>query len=141
MTITGGSALPKDEIEKMMKEAEQFANEDQARRELAEARNLGDNLVYQTEKSLKEHGDKLSDDDKGAIESGIEDLKKALAGEDLEEIKSATDKLTEASHKLAEQIYAASQQEPSDSAGAAESNESSDDDVVDAEIVDDEGKS
>lgn len=144
MTITGGSALPKDEIEKMMKEAEQFANEDQARRELAEARNLGDNLVYQTEKSLKEHGDKLSDDDKSSIESALEDLKKALAGEDVEEIKSATDKLTEASHKLAEQIYAANQQESAAAAGAeesGESGESSDDDVVDAEIVDDEGKS
>lgn len=144
MTITGGSALPKDEIEKMMKEAEQFASEDEARRELAEARNLGDNLVYQTEKSLKEHGDKLSDDDKGAIESGVEDLKKALAGEDVEEIKSATDKLTEASHKLAEQIYAANQQESAAAAGSeesGESGESSDEDVVDAEIVDDEGKS
>ncbi|MBW3591412.1 MAG: molecular chaperone DnaK [Actinobacteria bacterium] len=146
MTITGGSALPKDEIEKMMKEAEQFANEDQARRELAEARNLGDNLVYQTEKSLKEHGDKLSDDDKNAIESALEDLKKALAGEDLDEIKSATDKLTEASHKLAEQIYAANQQESAAAAGSeesGESGESSDDDVVDAEIVDEdeEGKS
>ena len=135
MTITGGSALPKEEIEKMMREAEQYANEDQVRREAAEARNMGDNLVYQTEKTLKEHGDKVSDDDRKAIEAAVEELKDALKGEDTEKIKSASEALSEASHKLAEAIYSKAQTSggtpnPDDAAAS-----DSDDEVVDAEIV------
>lgn len=131
MTITGGSALPKEEIERMMKDADKFAAEDAQRREVAEARNLADNLVYQTEKSLKEYGDKLTDDDKTQIESGLTELKEALGTEDLDRIKSASEKLNEASHKLAEQIYAQSNQ----TEGATQATATSDDDVVDAEIV------
>lgn len=134
MTITGGSALPKEEIDRMMKDADKFAAEDAQRREVAEARNLGDNLVYQTEKSLKEYGDKLSDDDKTQIETGLTELKEALAtaSDDLDRIKAATEKLNEASHKLAEQIYAQSNQSEG---AAAQSATPSDEDVVDAEIV------
>jgi molecular chaperone DnaK len=143
MTITGGSALPKDEIDRMMREAEQYANEDQKRREMAEAKNMGDNLVYQTEKTMKEYGDKLAVADRGAIEEAVERLKKALAGDDVEEIKSASEVLTQASHKLAEQIYASSQSAAGAAASAGASGAgaggSSDDDVVDAEIVEEGG--
>ena len=116
----------------MMKEAEKFAAEDAQRREMAEARNLGDNLVYQTDKSLKEYGEKLTDGDKVQIEAGVTELKEALGTEDLERIKSATEKLNESSHKLAEQIYA--QSNPTDGS-ATQGAAQSDDDVVDAEIV------
>ncbi|MGQ0679697.1 MAG: molecular chaperone DnaK [Actinomycetota bacterium] len=133
MTITGGSALPKDEIDRMMREAEQFASEDKDRREMAEARNVADNLVYQTEKTMKEHGDKLGESDRKEIESSIEELKAALAGEEVERIKAGSERLSNASHKLAEQIYSKTQ--PADSGGAGASGSSSEDEVVDAEIV------
>jgi molecular chaperone DnaK len=133
MTITGQTALPKDEIERMMKEAEQFAEEDKRRRELAEARNLGDNLVYQTEKTMAEHGEKLSEEDRGSINSAMEELKESLKGEDTEKIKSASDALMQASQKLGEQIYAAQEQAAASGGGDGGSSE---DDVVEAEIVD-----
>jgi molecular chaperone DnaK len=136
MTITGGTALPKEEMDRMMREAEQFAEEDRRRREVAEARNLADNLVYQTERSLKEFGDKLSTSDRASIDTNLEDLKEALKTDDLSRIKSATDALTQSSHKLAQQVYAQSQSAggPRSSGGAAAAG-GSDDEVVDAEIV------
>jgi molecular chaperone DnaK len=144
MTITGQTALPKDDIERMMKEAEQFADEDRRRREVAEARNLGDNLVYQTEKSLTDYGDKLDESDRSSIGSAVDELKEALKGEDVEKIKAASDALMQASHKLAEQVYAQQQQQATSggSAGGPQEQASSDEEVVDAEIVDegDQGK-
>jgi len=133
MTITGGSALPKDEVARMMREAEQFASEDQSRREMAEARNQADNLLYQTEKTLKEHGEKLAEQDRKNIEDAIEELKQALTGEDLNRIKTASESLSTASHKLAEQIYSSANTESSGGAGTSDGG--SEDDVVDAEIV------
>jgi molecular chaperone DnaK len=133
MTITGGSALPKDEIDRMMREAERFANEDQARREMAEARNQADNLIYQTEKTMKEYGGKLAEGDRQNIESAMDELKEALKGEDVSRIKSASEALATASHKLAEHIYASSNQESS--GGTGTTGAGSEDDVVDAEIV------
>jgi molecular chaperone DnaK len=138
MTITGGTALPKDEMERMMREAEKFAEEDKRRREVAEARNFGDNLVYQTERSLKEFGDRLSADDRRDIENAANDLKEALKGEDTQRIKSATDTLMQASHKLAEQVYAQSQQAQAAAGGGGATTTSSDEDVVEAEIVDED---
>ncbi|HVL50332.1 MAG TPA: molecular chaperone DnaK [Actinomycetota bacterium] len=135
MTITGGSALPKDEVERMMREAEQFAAEDAKRREMAEARNMADNLLYQTEKTASEHGDKLAADDKQALDDAIAELKEALKGEDVDRIKSASESLTRASHKLAEQIYATNAQSSGGAASDDGAAASSDDDVVDAEIV------
>ena len=135
MTITGGTALPKEEIERMMREAEQFANEDTQRRELAEARNMGDNLVYQSEKMLKDNADKFSDDDRKSVESAIEELKDALPKDDLERIKSTAEQLSQHMHKLSEQIYAATQQ----ASGEGEAKPQNDDDVVDAEIVEEGG--
>ncbi|MGH2688062.1 MAG: Hsp70 family protein, partial [Actinomycetota bacterium] len=134
MTITGGTALPKEEMERMMREAEQFAEEDRSRRELAEARNLADNLVYQSEKSLKEYGDKLSTSDRASIETSIEDLKEALKTDDLARIKAATESLTQSSHKLAQQVYAQSQAASAGGAGGAAAG-GGDEEVVDAEIV------
>lgn len=143
MTITGGTALPKDEMEKMIREAEQFAAEDHRRRELAEARNMADNLAYQTEKTLKEHGDKLSEPDRKAVETALADVKEALKTDDAARIKSASDVLVTASHKLAEQIYQTSQAGSSGGgspAGGTGGHTSNDDDVVDAEIVDEGGQ-
>jgi molecular chaperone DnaK len=134
MTITGGSALPKEEVERMMREAEQFAAEDAKRREMAEARNLADNLLYQTEKTTAEHGDKLSTEDRKALDDAMDELKEALKGEDADRIRTASETLTKASHKLAEQIYATNAQS-SGGAESADASASSDDDVVDAEIV------
>src|SRR5438132_6139836 len=145
MTITGGTALPKEEMEKMMREAERFAEEDRRRRELAEARNMADNLAYQTEKTLKEHGDKLSDTDRRAVEQALGEVKDALKSDDVARIKSASDALVTASHKLAEQIYHAGQGQQGDTSGGAggqggdHPKASSDDDVVDAEIVEEGG--
>lgn len=135
MTITGGTALPREEMERMMREAEQFAEEDRSRRELAEARNLADNLVYQSERSLKEYGEKLSTSDRASIETGIEDLNEALKTDDLARIKAATEALTTSSHKLAQQVYAQSQAAAAGGSGGAAASGGGDDDVVDAEIV------
>jgi molecular chaperone DnaK len=138
MTITGGTALPKDELDKMMREAERFAEEDRRRRELAEARNMADNLAYQTERTLKEHGDKLSETDRRAVEQALGEVKDALKTDDTARIKAASDALVTASHKLAEQIYQSSQaQGGTAGTGAADGQAGSpDEDVVDAEIVD-----
>jgi molecular chaperone DnaK len=142
MTITGGTALPKDELDKMMREAERFAAEDKRRRELAEARNQADNLAYQTEKTLKEHGDKLPESDRRAVEQALGEVKDALKGDDSGRIKAASEALMTASHKLAEQIYQSSEGGPSaggTAGGSAGGQSGNDEDVVDAEIVDEGG--
>ncbi|TYT74963.1 molecular chaperone DnaK [Desulfobotulus mexicanus] len=136
--ITSSSGLSSDDIERLVKEAEMHADDDKRKRELVEARNTADSMVYQTEKSLKDMGDKVDAETRTSIESAVEDLKKAMEGEDLDAIKAKTDALTEASHKLAEAMY---QQQAAgaaaDAAGAEGSQESSrpqDDDVVDADF-------
>ena len=134
MTITGGSALPKDEIDRMMKDAESHAEEDKKRREEAEIRNNGDSLVYQTEKFLKENEEKLKEGEaaskKSEVESAMADLKKALEGTDSTSIKSATEKLAEISQQLGAALYAAN------AAQASAEQPKSEDGVEDAEIVD-----
>jgi molecular chaperone DnaK len=107
--ITASSGLSKEEVEKMVREAESHAAEDKKKRELIEAKNQGDNLVYSTEKSLKEFGDKIDASEKTKIEEGIAALKKSLEGTDTEEIKKASEALMQASHKLAEAVYAKAQ--------------------------------
>jgi len=107
--ITASSGLSKEEVEKMVREAEAHAAEDKKKRELIEAKNQGDNLIYSTEKSLKEFGDKIDAAEKQKIEEGIAALKKALEGSDAEEIKKASETLMQASHKLAEAVYAKAQ--------------------------------
>jgi molecular chaperone DnaK len=141
MTITGQSSLAKDDIEQMVKDAEVHAEEDRRRREEAEVRNQADTLVYQTEKLLKEQGDKISGDEKSAVEDKLADLKSALGGSDTEAIRNATDALMSASQSFTQKLYEAASQEGAATgatSGGGASDQSSDDDVVDAEIVDDE---
>lgn len=142
MTISGGSGLPKDEIDRMVKEAEAHAAEDKKRREEAETRNSAEQLVYSTEKLLTDNDDKLSDDVKTEVRSAVDDLKKALEGDDLAEVTAKQTALVTASQKIGEALYSANQQPEGAPAGeqpAADASSAQDDDVVDAEIVDDEG--
>jgi molecular chaperone DnaK len=135
MTITGQSSLNKDDIERMVRDAESHAEEDRRRRDEAEVRNNADTLVYQTEKLLKEQGDKISGDEKSAVEQRLGELKGALGGTDIEAIKDATDALMSASQTFTQKLYEAASQQ-ADSAGATGASAPNDDDVVDAEIVD-----
>jgi len=116
--ITASSGLSKEEIDKMVRDAEAHAAEDKKKRELIEARNHADTLVYSTEKSLKEYGDKIGDDEKKKIEEAVAALKKAMEGDDIDALKQATEALTQASHKLAEAVYAKAQAEGSAQPGA-----------------------
>jgi molecular chaperone DnaK len=137
MTITGGSGLSKEEIDRMMKDAEAHAAEDKARREEADVRNTGESLVYQTEKFIKENEDKIPAEAKSNVDEPLAELKTALEGTDLDAIRSATDKVASASQALGAAIYAqsaAAGEGAGDSGGSSES----DDDVVDAEIVDED---
>ena len=138
MTISGGSALGKDEIDRMVKEAEQYAEEDAKRREAVEARNQGDQLVYTTEKFLTDNDDKLPEDVKTEVRTDVDALKETLAKEDAssEEITAAVTKLGESSQKMGAAMYAAAEAEQSAAGGATGATGESDDDVVDAEIVD-----
>jgi molecular chaperone DnaK len=141
MTITGGTALPKDDIDRMVREAEQYAEDDRRRREAAEAKNRAEQLVYQTEKSLKDYGDRISDEDRASVESALTNLKEKLAGDDTVAITSATEALQQASYKLAEAVYAQAQPGPGQAqAGttttADQGTTQGDGDVVDAEIID-----
>lgn len=131
MTITGGSSLPKEDIERMVKEAEEHAAEDKKRREEQETRNNAEQLVYQTEKLIKENDEKLPENVKTEVQADVDALKTALAGEDIDSVKSAFDKLIASQQKLGEEIY--KQQPEGEAAGDA-----STEDVVDAEVVDDE---
>src|SRR5450432_354200 len=141
VTISGGSALGKDDIERMMADAEKYAEEDRNRREEAEVRNRGETLAYTTEKFLAENADKVPDDIKSEVESSIAELKKTLDGTDTEAIRVATENAAQVSQKMGTAIYAQAQQATQAQAGEQGSDEAaaaSDDDVVEAEIVDDE---
>ncbi|KNB50835.1 molecular chaperone DnaK [Streptomyces caatingaensis] len=144
MTVTGGSSLPKDEIDRMMREAEQHAEEDRRRKEGAEVRNQGEQLVYQTEKFLKDNEDKVSAEVRTEVETAVSELKEKLKGEDTAEIRTASEKVAAVSQKLGQAMYADAQaaQGAAGAAGAAGGRQAkAEDDVVDAEIVDeDEGE-
>jgi molecular chaperone DnaK len=137
MTITGGSALPKDDIERMMRDAEQYAEEDKKRREEAETRNQAEGLVYTTEKFLGENGDKLPAEGKAEVESLLTDLKSVLGGSDVTAIRTASEELARKSQELGAAMYA---QQQADGEGAAPGGDAgaSDEGVVDAEIVDED---
>jgi molecular chaperone DnaK len=132
MTITGGSSLSEEDIERMVKDAEEHAAEDKKRREEAETRNQAEQLAYSTEKLIKDNDDKLSEELKTEVQADIDALKAALAGEDIEAVKSAQEKLVASSQKIGEAVYAA---QPEGAEPAAEENS---EDVVDAEVVEDE---
>ncbi len=134
MTITGGSALSKEEIDRMTRDAEEHAEEDRKRRDEAEVRNSADTLVHQTEKFLAENADKVPDDAKSNVEGPLEELKQALQGSDTDAIKSAIDKVATASQALGASLY---QQAQADQMQADTGGGDGEDDVVEAEIVDD----
>lgn len=134
MTITGGTSLSKDDIDRMVKDAEAHAEQDKARREAADTRNEAESVAYTTEKLLKENGDKLPEDVKTSVQGDVDELKKALEGEDDAAVKSAFEKLQASRSKLGEALYAAAQAEASESKPAA------DEDVVDAEVIDEDEK-
>jgi len=134
MTITGGSALPKDDIQKMVEDAEKYAEEDRRRREAVEVRNQADQLVYQTEKTLKDQGEKLDASLRAEVETALSGLKEALKGEDAEAVRSGMEALGALSQRLAEAIYKASADEADDD--VTDAVDADDADIVDAEVVD-----
>ena len=146
MTITGGSSLPKDDIERMVREAEEHAAEDKKRRESAEVRNQAETLSYSIDKLIKDNDDKLPENVKSEVQADVDALKAALAGDDDDAVKAAFEKLNASQGKLGEAIYASSQasqsaDSPADTGAEASGEQPSsqtDEDVVDAEVVDDE---
>ncbi|MHC0432415.1 molecular chaperone DnaK [Streptomyces sp. O3] len=145
MTVTGGSSLPKDEVDRMRQEAEQYAEEDTKRREAAESRNQGEQLVYQTEKFLTDNEDKVPAEVKTEVEEALTELKEKLKGEDSAEIRTASEKVQAVAQKLGQAMYADAQAAQAAAGGeagaegaAGAGQSKADDDVVDAEIVDDE---
>jgi molecular chaperone DnaK len=139
ITITASSGLSEDEIKKMVNEATSHAEEDRKRREEIETRNQADSLIYQTEKTLNEHKDKLPESDRKPLEEALEKAKKALESNNAEEIKKEMENLTQASHKLAELMYKQQSEPPSSGQappGADQGKKPSGDDVVDAEFED-----
>ncbi len=142
MTITGGSALPRDEIDRMMAEAEQFAEDDKKRRDEAEVRNQGEALVYQTEKFLAENGDKVPGDVRGDVEEKLGALRAVVGGTDVDSIRTAVDELAKASSAMGSALYASQEAAGAGAAGGAAGGApgAEHDDVVDAEIVDEDGQ-
>ena len=142
MTITGQSSLPKDDIERMIRDAEQHAADDRQRREEAEIRNNADSLVYRTEKLIRDEGDKFTGDEKDKVESAVKELKEALEGTDIATIRSRTETLLTASQSFAERFSQRGVLVGCTGMGAPGSDllAQSDDEVVDAEIVDERGR-
>jgi molecular chaperone DnaK len=145
ITISGSTALSDDEVDRMVKDAESHAEEDLRVKEEAEARNTADTLVYATEKTVKDLGDKVPADTKTAVEAALADVKSALEGGDVDTIRSATEKLQESSYKLAEIVYADAQAASGEGEGAssgegAEPAPAEDEEVADFEVVDEDKK-
>ena len=141
ITITSSSGLSKEEVDKMARDAESHAADDKKQQEVIETRNRADSTIYNVEKTLKEHGDKISEDDRKNVQEAIEEAKKSIAEGTTEKINAATDKLTQASHKLAEAMYKASADKERPAGGSSEPPPPQDgakpkDNVVDAEFVD-----
>ncbi len=135
VTITGGSSLPKEDIDRMVREAEEHAAEDKKRREDADTRNQAEQAVYSTEKLLKDEADKISEETRAAVQKDVDAVKEALKGDDIEAVKTTMATLSESGMKIGQEIYAKQQ---ADEAAASSAPEQ--DDVVDAEIVDEDGK-
>jgi molecular chaperone DnaK len=138
MTITGGSALPKDEIDRMMRDAEQYAEEDKQRRDEAEVRNQAEALAYQTEKFVTDNADKVPDDVKAEVEAAIAEVKTTLEGQDTAAIKSAAERLSSISQKVGQSMYAADAASGAPTADPSGDATAGADDVVDAEIVEED---
>jgi molecular chaperone DnaK len=134
--IQASGGLTDDEIQKMVKEAEANKEEDKKKRETIDARNQADSIIFSTEKSLKEHGEKISEEEKKAIETGISDLKKALEGEDIEEVKKKTQDLVQTSMKLGEAVYKSQQKDTSEKTDDQKKEKDDKENVVDADFED-----
>jgi molecular chaperone DnaK len=139
--IKGGSGLAQDEVEQMIKDAEAHAEEDRRQRELAEARNVAENAAYQAEKQLEELGDKVDESSRNEIEAAIKDVRDVLQSDNADEIRAKSDALQAAFSQVSQQLYEAAQQEAAAASGDGAGAESDDDEVVDAEVVDDERSS
>ncbi|PKY70772.1 molecular chaperone DnaK [Brevibacterium ravenspurgense] len=137
MTISGGSAIPQEDIDRMVREAEEHAEEDKKRREAADTRNNAETVAYQTDKLIKDNDDKLPEDVKNEVQADVDALKEALKGDDDDAVKQAYDKLQQSQTKLGEAIYSAAQAEAGAEGAQADAG-SADDDVVDAEVVDED---
>jgi len=142
ITITGQSSLSKDQIDQMVRDAESHAEEDRRRKDEADVRNRSDTLVYQTEKVLREQGDKVDPAEKDTVEAALAELKEALNGSDLDRMNTASESLMAASQKLSQMLYEQASRDEAAGAGASAGGDAgaSDDEVIDAEIVDEEGK-
>ncbi|MFD0267490.1 Hsp70 family protein, partial [Streptomyces sp. NPDC127106] len=141
MTVTGGSSLPKDDIQRMVREAEQHAEEDRRRKEEAETRNRAEQLVYQTEKLLRDNEAKIPADLKTETETAIADLKEKLKGQDTAAIRTATERAANAAQKIGTALYDAPGAAAGDGGSASDAASSgTDEEVVDAEIIDDESQ-
>jgi molecular chaperone DnaK len=141
MTITGQSALPKDDIDRMVRDAEQYAEEDRKRKEEAEVRNTADNLLYQTDKLIADNGEKIDAELKAKVEAAAGTVREALKGEDVEAIRTSTDELMRVSQEVGQALYAAGAQDQAgaQTAGGFTGDEAAEDDgIVDAEVVDDD---
>lgn len=143
MTITGGSAIPQEDIDRMVREAEEHADEDKKRREAADTRNMAENLAYQTEKLITDNDDKLPEDVKTEVQGDVDAVKEALKGEDDEAVKTAVEKLSQSQTKIGEALYSQGQDGAADAGAGAEGSadagsDATEDDVVDAEVVDED---
>jgi molecular chaperone DnaK len=141
--IQGGSGLSEDEVQEMIRNAESHADEAHRLREAADTKNLAETLAYQTERSLKEHRDKLDESEASTIEGRVMELRQALEGDDIAEIRTKMDALQESSHKLAEVLYAEAAQQAQASAGGGDGEPASDHEVVEEgeyEVVDEEAE-
>jgi chaperone protein dnaK len=136
MTITGGTSLSKEDIDRMVKDAEAHAEQDKARREAADTRNAAESVAYSVDKLLKENGEKLPEDVKTEVQGDVDELKKALEGDDDDAVKSALEKLQASQTKLGEALYASAQAEAN--ADSASSSKEDNEDVVDAEVIDED---
>jgi molecular chaperone DnaK len=139
MTISGGSALSKEDIDRMVRDAELYAEEDRQRKEEAEVRNTAESLVHQTEKFLEDNADKVPEDAKSNVQGPLDELKKAIADDSVDAMRTATEKVATASQALGTAMYAAAQETGQTGAAESGSQSSESDDVVDAEIVEEGG--
>ncbi|WP_076465974.1 molecular chaperone DnaK [Actinomyces mediterranea] len=138
VTITGGSALPKEDIDRMVKEAEEHAAEDKKRREEADTRNQAEQVIYSIEKLLKDNAETIKEETRASVQADVDAVKEALKGDDTDAVKTALEKLNASSMKIGEEVYAAQQAQEAQASEAPASDASADDDVIDAEIVDED---
>jgi molecular chaperone DnaK len=133
IVIKDSTNLPREEIDRMIREAEQFAEQDRRMRELAETRNEADALIYSAEKTLREHGDRISASDKSAVESAINDLREKMKGDDIAAIRSGIERLKEAMFRVSEQLYRATAQAAGGGSGETRREATTGGEVIDAD--------